>query len=70
MEALSGSRDPHLYAGPEVRRAIFLVIRDSDTPAAAMRWEALREEAAGVRAETGLGIEVERIDMQPSASKA
>lgn len=61
-----------LHAGQEVKRAIFLAIRDSDTLAAAQRWEALREEADAVRAETGLGIEVEHIDMlpKPSASKA
>lgn len=69
-----GLRDqtPIYMRGQEVRRAIFLAIRDSDTPAAAKRWEALQGEAAAVRAETGLGIEVERIDMlpKPSASKA
>ena len=58
--------------GQEVKRAIFLVIRDSDTPTARKRWETLQEQAAVVRAETGLDIEVERIDMlpKPSASKA
>jgi hypothetical protein len=63
---------PIYMRGQEVRRAIFLAIRDSDTPAAAKRWEALQGEAAAVRAETGLAIEVERIDMlpKPSASKA
>ncbi len=69
-----GLRDqtPIYMRGQEVRRAIFLAVRDSDTPAARKRWETLQEEAAAVRAETGLGIEVERIDMlpKPAASKA
>jgi hypothetical protein len=58
--------------GQEVKHAVFLAIRDSDTLAARKRWETLPQEAAAVRAETGLGIEVEPIDMlpRPSASKA
>jgi hypothetical protein len=35
---------------------VFLAIRDSDTPAARKLWETLQEEAAAVRAGTGLGI--------------
>ena len=76
MKRLSrqGLRDqtPIYMRGQEVRRSIFLLVRDSDTPAARKRWETLLEEAAAVRAETGLGIEVERIGMlpKPSASKA
>jgi hypothetical protein len=55
-----------------VSRAIFLAVRDLDTPAARKRWETLQEEAAAVRAATRLDIEVERIDVlpKPSASKA
>jgi len=66
------AQTPIYMRGQEVKRAIFLAIRYSDTPAATKRWEALQEEAAAVREETGLGIEVERIDMlpKPSASKA
>jgi hypothetical protein len=58
--------------GQEVRRAIFLAVRDSDTPTERKRWETLQEEASVVRAATGLGIEVERIDVlpKPSASEA
>jgi hypothetical protein len=36
--------------GQEVKRAIFLAVRDSGTPAARKRWETLQEEASGVRA--------------------
>jgi hypothetical protein len=42
--------------GQEAKSAIFLAIRDSDTPAARKLWETLQEEAAAVRAGTGLGI--------------
>jgi hypothetical protein len=69
-----GLRDqtPVYMRGQEVNHAVFLAIRDCDTPAAMKRWETLQEEAAAVRAETGLDIEVERIDMlpKPSASRA
>jgi hypothetical protein len=63
---------PIYMRGLEVRRAVFLAIRDSDTPAARKRWETLQGEAAAVQATTGLGIEAERIDMLPkrSATKA
>jgi hypothetical protein len=54
--------------GREAKRAIFLAIRDSDTPAARKRRETLQEEAAAVRAATGLGIEAETIDMLPKRS--
>jgi hypothetical protein len=66
------NQTPIYMRGQEVKRAIFLAIRDSDTPAATKRWETLQEEAAAVRAATGLGIEAERIDMlpKPSATKA
>ena len=63
---------PICMGGQEVSRAIFLAVRDLDTPAARKRWQTLQEEAAALRAATSLGIEVERIDVLPksSASKA
>lgn len=63
---------PIYMQGQEVKRAIFLAVLDSDTPAQRKRWETLQEEASAVRAATGLGIEVECIDVlpKPSASEA
>jgi hypothetical protein len=63
---------PIYMRGQEVNRAIFLAIRDSSTRPMRDRWDKLEEEASAVRAETGLTIEVERIDILPrrSASKA
>ena len=56
----------------DVDRAIFLAIRDSDTKPMRDRWRKLDVEAAAVRDETGLSIEIERVDVLPrdSASKA
>ena len=63
---------PLYMRGQDVRRAIFLVIRDSDTKPMRARWIKLDQEAARVNSETGLQIEIERIDVWPkgSASKA
>lgn len=66
------TQTPTYMRAQEARSAVFLVVRDLDTPAARKRWETMQEEAAAVRAATGLRIEVERIDVlpKPSASKA
>jgi hypothetical protein len=63
---------PIYMCGQEVNHAIFLAIRDSETGQMRERWERLEEEASAMRTETGLAIEVERIDIlpKPSASKA
>ena len=59
---------PTYMRGQEVNRAIFLAIRDSDTRSMTRRWDKLKEEASAMRAETGLAIEVERIDILPKRS--
>jgi hypothetical protein len=63
---------PIYMRGQEISSAIFLAIRDSDTRAMRDRWDKLADEASSVRAETGLTIEIEGIDILPrrSASKA
>lgn len=63
---------PIYMRGQEVDNAIFLAIRDSDTSPMEDRWNKLDNEASMVRSETGLTIEIERVDVLPrrSASKA
>ena len=63
---------PLYMRGQSVQYAIFLAIRDSDTPGMRNRWLKLDREAAIVNSETGLQIEIERVDVLPkdSASKA
>ena len=63
---------PIYMRGQEVKNAIFLAMRDSDSSAMRDRWDKLADEASSVRAETGLNIEIDRVDILPrrSASKA
>jgi hypothetical protein len=63
---------PLYMHGQDVNRAVFLVVRDSDTKPMRERWESLANEVAIANQETGLKIEVERVDIlpKPSASKA
>jgi hypothetical protein len=63
---------PIYMHGQEVTHAIFLVVRDSDTPPMRQRWRKLSQEAAAVNSETGLQVEIERVDILPKdpASKA
>ncbi|MEV1172733.1 hypothetical protein [Nonomuraea sp. NPDC049784] len=56
---------PIYMNGQGVRHAIFLAIRDSDTPAMRERWNTLEEEADRVCVKTGLMIEIARIDALP-----
>jgi hypothetical protein len=63
---------PVYMRGQDVTNAIFLVVRDSDTPPMRERWRRLNQEAVTVSDETGLNIEIERINILPKdpASKA
>ena len=63
---------PLYMRGQNVSHAIFLAVRDSDTPPMRERWRKLSEEAASVNRETGLQIEIERVDVLPKdpASRA
>ena len=63
---------PIYMRGQEVNSAIFLAIRDSDTTPMRDRWKKLDDEATSVCEETGLTIEIERVDILPrrSASKS
>lgn len=63
---------PLYMQGQNVTHAIFLAIRDSDSSPMRERWRKLDQEAAAVSDETGLRIEIERVDILPkdSASKA
>jgi hypothetical protein len=66
------TQTPLYMRGQSVNRAIFLVVRDSATKPMRERWNSLDSEVATVNAETGLQIEIERVDVlpKPSASKA
>lgn len=59
---------PIYMNGQDVSHAIFLVVRDSDTAAMRERWRNLDREAAAVSTETGLKIEIERVDVLPKDS--
>ena len=69
--SMPGSRQ-----GPQVQTPIYMqgqegdipCRRYSDAPDERKRWETLQEEASAARAATGLGIGVERIDVQPKPS--
>ncbi|GAA3253187.1 hypothetical protein ACFO1B_44835 [Dactylosporangium siamense] len=63
---------PQYMEGLRVKHAIFLAIRDSETPAMRLRWRSLKEEAELASEASGMTIEVERIDALPkeSASRA
>jgi hypothetical protein len=63
---------PVYMRGQDVKHAIFLVIRDSNTNPMEERWLNLDQEAALVKSETGLHIEIERVDVlrKESASNA
>ncbi|MEV5574442.1 hypothetical protein AB0L06_30780 [Spirillospora sp. NPDC052269] len=59
---------PIYMQGQEVADAIFLVVKDSDTPAMQERWRQLDSEARRVSEETQLNIKVARVDALPKAS--
>jgi len=59
---------PIYMDGQDVKHAIFLAIRDSDTRPMRERWTKLDQEAAAVSKETGLKIEIERVDVLPKDS--
>lgn len=59
---------PIYMHGLDVKRAIYLAIRDSDTKPMRKRWEKLDQEARAVSTESGLHIEIERVDVLPKAS--
>jgi hypothetical protein len=63
---------PLYMRGQDVTHAIFLAVRDSDTKPMRERWLKLDQEAVAVSDETGLQIEIERVDILPrsSASRA
>lgn len=69
-----GLRDqtPTYMRGLDVKHAIFLAIRDSDTKPMRERWRKLDQEATAVSSEVDLQIEIERVDVlrKPPASKA
>jgi hypothetical protein len=56
----------------KVRRAIYLAVRDSDTPGMRKRWRAMAGEAALVSDKHSIQVLVEGVDVLPngSASKA
>ncbi|MGA5102644.1 hypothetical protein ACPCC3_03220 [Streptomyces cellulosae] len=66
------AQTPIYMESQEVHHAIFLTVRDSDTPAMQTRWKSLEGEAQRVSQISGKKIEVSRIDILPkeSASKA
>ncbi|WP_159031853.1 hypothetical protein [Streptomyces lydicus] len=66
------TQTPIYMASQEINHAIFLTVRDSETPPMQKRWKSLEDEAKIASRDCGKTIEVSRIDILPkdSASKS